>query len=73
MKRVKKGDRVTEVRGRHKRSGVLREVYELRDKRGRSEGILRAIVLFDGDKIPTMGVRVDELRPGGNADKERSP
>lgn len=70
MKRVKKGDRVTEVRGQHKRSGVLREVYELHDKHGRSEGILRAMVLFDGDKIPTRGVRVDDLRPGGKSDKE---
>lgn len=70
MSRMKTGDRVTEVRGRHKRSGVLRAVFMQTDKHGRSEGILRAVVLFDDDKIPTSGVRVEDLRPCGKSDKE---
>ena len=59
---LKVGDRVNEW-GRG--PGVLLEIYEMTDGKRNHTPIGRksALVHFDGDKIPTAGVWLDNLHP----------
>lgn len=58
---MKVGDRVKE----RNRAGTLVEIYEMTDGKRKHVGIGRksAGVHFDGDRIPTYGVWLDELHP----------
>ncbi len=51
--RVREGQRV----------GTVLEVYEHTDKHGTPLGRKSTVVHFDGDKIPTVGVWLDNLTP----------
>lgn len=54
------------------RTGTLVEVYELTSVRHHRLG-KSAVVLFDGDKVPTRGVWLDELRAVPRVGEEGNP